>query len=78
MFEKRDIEVHDAQAAPGQLMQFVLSMASYSIASPREIKPGETVGRSASERIPVVLDESRFFQGKQILRFSVANEFAAR
>lgn len=78
LFEKRDIEVIDVQSASGRLIEFLLSMAFYSITSPREIRPGETVGRSNVERIPVTLEESRFFPGKRVLRFGVKNEFATR
>lgn len=78
LFQKRDIEVVDVRSPSGQLIEFVLSMAFYSIGSKREIKPGETVGRSSAERIPVTIEESRLFPGKRVLRFGVKDEFRSR
>jgi hypothetical protein len=63
VFDLLNLEAHDTDMTPPQLLGLLANVAHYEIAAGIQIDDGETVGGSADEQIEIRLRPSRFREG---------------
>ena len=63
VFDLLNLEVHDTQWSPPDLLNLVASVAHYEISSGVELRAGQRVGLSEHQRVEIQHQPSRFGDG---------------
>lgn len=62
-FGREEMEILDSAHAPGEIMEFLYDLCIYMLKSDVTIRDGETVGRSAEEKLPVIRSKGSALDG---------------
>lgn len=65
-FGKDEIEVLNSQASPADLRDFLIDIALYVVEQDVVLQPGETIGFTAEQKLPVSLSEGVFLPGSTL------------
>lgn len=62
-FGREEMEILESAHAPGEIMEFLYDLCIYLLKSGNLIREGETVGRSAEEKLPVTRSKGEALDG---------------
>lgn len=70
-FGKNEMEIINSEIDIEELYNFILNISSYVVSENVTLKHGETIGYTATQKIPIKLSQGVFLPDKQTLKFEM-------